>query len=405
MGAAAGEGAFDDDEGDAVARANGRGVVELYRRDGHLMGQEQEHEGVRSTEGQPLNPRSNAKNLAGGGTSSSRRIGYIDALKGFGILCVVLGHVNGTYMASGMFPEAAWLFHSVYNLIFSFHMPLFFAISGFVYFKAYFDQAGNPRRERILRQVLNLVLIYVVFSLGYGACKVLFSRFVNDTITWRDLLLIGLYPIETYWYLYVLIEFYLFFLIPALTKRNGWLLLISTLALNCFSIFVKGPCQINSFCYDLFFFLLGLLMARDGKQVKRPALCLCLTCVSAVLLAVFWDDKRNMNGIPIVNTITATGLLLGIWYGFKTCKPLGENKVLQFFGKHSLEIYVLHGIIVSAVRALLTRFIPGALLNIAMNFVISVSVPVLFALTCQKIGIYKSLFKPISLLKHNFGVD
>ena len=48
-----------------------------------------------------------------------KRIDYLDYTKGFGILLVILGHI---YDASN--PIKIWLY--------SFHMPLFFIISGFL---------------------------------------------------------------------------------------------------------------------------------------------------------------------------------------------------------------------------------------------------------------------------------
>ena len=47
------------------------------------------------------------------------RIEWIDIAKGFGILLVILGHTIA-YDCS----------HIVYNSIYSFHMPLFFFLSG-----------------------------------------------------------------------------------------------------------------------------------------------------------------------------------------------------------------------------------------------------------------------------------
>ncbi len=50
----------------------------------------------------------------------SHRLEYIDTLKGIGILLVLLGHVSGL-------PSA------LHDIIYSFHMPLFFVISGFLF--------------------------------------------------------------------------------------------------------------------------------------------------------------------------------------------------------------------------------------------------------------------------------
>ncbi len=51
------------------------------------------------------------------------RVEYIDSLRGFAILLVVMGHLIQTNYRDGFV-------HPIFNIIFSFHMPLFFFISG-----------------------------------------------------------------------------------------------------------------------------------------------------------------------------------------------------------------------------------------------------------------------------------
>lgn len=52
---------------------------------------------------------------------SNKRVLYIDVMKGIGILMVALGHC---------IPNVD---HPIYRAILSFHMPLFFFISGFLF--------------------------------------------------------------------------------------------------------------------------------------------------------------------------------------------------------------------------------------------------------------------------------
>ena len=41
------------------------------------------------------------------GGGYNKRIGYIDALKGFATICVVLGHIVGGYYDANSFPQSA----------------------------------------------------------------------------------------------------------------------------------------------------------------------------------------------------------------------------------------------------------------------------------------------------------
>ena len=54
------------------------------------------------------------------------RIVYIDALRGFAILLVIVGHLIQFNYSSG-------IENPIFNIIYSFHMPLFFFISGYVH--------------------------------------------------------------------------------------------------------------------------------------------------------------------------------------------------------------------------------------------------------------------------------
>ena len=62
--------------------------------------------------------------------SGTKRIGYIDALRGFTMFLVVVMHVGAM-----CFGPPAPSFHSILKLI---RMPMFFLVSGFVFYKAVF---------------------------------------------------------------------------------------------------------------------------------------------------------------------------------------------------------------------------------------------------------------------------
>ena len=54
------------------------------------------------------------------------RIEWLDSLKGFAIFLVVVGHVVLGYIRAETFMEYQWDLQLIYDLIYSFHMPLFF---------------------------------------------------------------------------------------------------------------------------------------------------------------------------------------------------------------------------------------------------------------------------------------
>lgn len=57
------------------------------------------------------------------------RIDYIDIIKGIGILLMVIGHSYSEFIP-----------YTLKILIYGFHMPLFFILSGYVYYKFMYGQ-------------------------------------------------------------------------------------------------------------------------------------------------------------------------------------------------------------------------------------------------------------------------
>ncbi|NMM39535.1 acyltransferase family protein [Pseudoalteromonas arctica] len=74
------------------------------------------------------------------------RINYIDNMKAIGIALVVLGH-------------AAWLNEDIYTLIYSFHMPLFFFLSGFL------ASTADTTKQALIKLSQRLVLPFIFFFL------------------------------------------------------------------------------------------------------------------------------------------------------------------------------------------------------------------------------------------------
>lgn len=96
---------------------------------------------------------------------SSERIAWVDAFRGFLIILVVLGHV----LQTGNFDN-----NRLWNFIYSFHMPAFFVISGYVSYKISYD-------ERLyVKRIKGLLIPWVSWVFLFG----LFSNNLNDYV-WK----------------------------------------------------------------------------------------------------------------------------------------------------------------------------------------------------------------------------
>jgi fucose 4-O-acetylase-like acetyltransferase len=110
-------------------------------------------------------------------TSCIRRKGNreIAALSGLGILLVVIGHPVGTTDETARaIAKTSWSyawFLSLHHWIYTFHMPLFFAISGVVYSYARDRKGAHAYGAFVLNRAKRLLVPYVLISCGAFAVK------------------------------------------------------------------------------------------------------------------------------------------------------------------------------------------------------------------------------------------
>lgn len=137
---------------------------------------------------------------------AAKRIEWLDLCKGFAIILVVLGHVID---GATMYKNVSWL-QTVFKAVYSFHMPLFFFLSGIAY------SLTRNRKQNIV----NLLLLYLIWScIGYSF-KSIFSGVVTKTNTDNLLICLLIKPVDPYWYLIVLTLYYILKLPTCDTAKN-----------------------------------------------------------------------------------------------------------------------------------------------------------------------------------------
>lgn len=136
----------------------------------------------------------------------SPRIKWIDMSRGVAIVLVVLGHVIGNAQAASTISGHTW--EIIHDIIYSFHMPLFFFMSGCVnYKKSIFSYRDCIRTYGI--RFASLLIPYVIFSTLYLALKVFTEKSgaVLHPVSFIQILDIWKEPIGLYWFLYSLMAF------------------------------------------------------------------------------------------------------------------------------------------------------------------------------------------------------
>jgi fucose 4-O-acetylase-like acetyltransferase len=133
------------------------------------------------------------------GVIMSSRFQWVDQSKGIGIVLVVIGHIAAGLYNSGIEVSGTG-YDLIMNLLYSFHMPLFFFLSGLFLIPSISKRGAL---HTVSSKVDSVVYPYVVWSILQGTIQVLLSKFTNS-----DTSLVSVFQLWTpkgqFWFLYIL---------------------------------------------------------------------------------------------------------------------------------------------------------------------------------------------------------
>ena len=347
------------------------------------------------------------------------RLAWLDAVKGLAILAVILGHVFLGFTENNAFPaDQRWMRFAM-NWIYAWHMPLFFCISGFAFSlsilpkdekdrqKGKEKQKEGKNKRKFRKQVLNLLILYLVFSVLLGLLKIAFSDYVDNPLTLRDVFLGLLLPDHLMWYLWVLLAYYLvcFFLMPknpAILLLPGLLLLIAGKFLQ-YNINLQF-CLKNLMCCFVYF-VLGIcfekhLKAYGKKAYGAAALCAAAASGAFFILGIQIPGRHAPFLGSVLEAVIALSAIWACFSLFSACyRPKRKPGFLARFGLATLVIYLVHTYFVTALKALVIRtgFGPGWLAVLLLWAVTAAASYAVFLLS-RKFRIIGALFRPADLI-------
>lgn len=290
------------------------------------------------------------------------RLIELDIAKGIGIILVVLGH---SFLLPGP-TETSNLFLSTLRMtIYSFHMPLFFFISG------YFMQIkGIGLKEIIVKKAKRLLIPYFFFGLLFAPIKSYFSYLAHNSYQMSrfwELFWGGVNPIGELWFLYFL------FLISAvyyLLRKIFSAHLIVLLAFIGYSILAMFEVS-NQFARNLFYFFpyfsLGVVIKEHNwlKNISINVYFLLMGLFFFSLLNYFLYPIYYSNKFSIWCYLIMTGTsLIGIYISFvisSWISKLGSmtfvEKQLSELGSFSMDIYILSDFITLGTRLIFLKML------------------------------------------------
>lgn len=275
---------------------------------------------------------------------------YLDIAKGIGILLVVLGHsfpdentVNGISIA---------FFDVLKEIIYSFHMPLFFFVSGYLTKRLIGKWDGKQMRRKAER----LLIPYISMSLLYIPLRIYFSVMASSSYEIKDVwkIIIGISPNGGAWFLYVLFWASIFTIVFVNDKNIKVIMIISFIVslLTRGNVFFVEYSALRYFCFNYFFFIAGVfanIRLIDFEDILKRVKTFPCIIFFAILFYVYYCQK-----VSILSSILA---ILGMLVTLRVSKKLEEcasadsiSSKLMRLGLDSMYIYIIHGPIQVVIR-------------------------------------------------------
>lgn len=304
-----------------------------------------------------------------------QRIEYVDYMRGIAIILVVIGHLiqfNG-------FPTS----NPVFEFIYSFHMPLFFAISGYITQKV-------TRVETLHQYFIYLKKKFITIALPLITWSLLVNPYLLKEewkiMSWEEMLMTLQHP--WLWFLkmlFVILVYYGIFnlLYHKLGRANFFntgLALIPVILLTLISVYINIQ-EINLILFPYAFYL-GCFIAKF-PSIERFILkqsVYTLSFLSLFILATHWNFEGNR--IDDIYKITISTFCFIFLLNF--CRKFKFNEkvksILQLFGTQSLAIYIIQFHLCKLGDGMINVYIQS--INPFILFLISLIIAIPISYTC-----------------------
>lgn len=284
--------------------------------------------------------------------------------------------------------------------IYSFHMALFFFVSG--YLQRISEKKGYGW-DIIKNKLFSILGPYIVFSIVFWAFKKMFAGSISNPVTLKDLLLICIFPLSDLWFLYALAVFYLLRVVLVRMKINEMTIIVLSIALSIFSMSVKwegiiGYTALSRICKYLCFYFGGAIYQRTEKKqiLNRKLLTVCIAMLFVGIVGLLVSNYSS----GVCKAIIEFGVTCCNIYAFVIAGKLLESKILQFFGMESLYVFLVHDYAVCAVVIIMRRFIISPYVMTGMATVGGILFSLFIIWICTKNKVFDYFFKPQLLLRH-----
>lgn len=317
--------------------------------------------------------------------NNNKRNVNIDIIRGFAVYCVVLGHFLQYIWRS----DIDVLINPLFIFIYSFHMPLFMLVSGYLFFYS----ISHSIKEIVVSKFVKICIPTLVFMAASWCVRGLIKEEV--ALTAASL-------VNEFWFISVLIEIMIFVTISEKLIGNNKFLKLICLMAGAFIMFLQVNRDYVLFLYP--YFLIGLYFNKykdviNPKYYYNKMLIVVVTMIYVTMLMFFNKDyyiyaTGIFNRFDIVRSLQidlyryAVGLLgcvcvvlVIVNINKRVDKNSFLSKKLEKCGVNSLYIYLLQHILLELLgKSFVSRTgVSGLLIKNNLTVVFNYIIPIVSA--------------------------
>lgn len=295
-------------------------------------------------------------------TAKKERDSWFDNIKGFLMICVVVGHFVGVYITR--YPT----FNFLYNFIYTFHMPAFAVVSG------YFMKRRVEQKD--FASVINKTVVpymfaqVLVFLIGYIIPTARKSLELNIFDVKGEFSFF--FPLYQLWYFAAVIFAFIYCVAIKADKKPIRALVVSVaLSVASGAFTYVHLFKLSKSMAFLPFFVIGFICTSGAMDFvkKKRLLAIPAVLVFAVTAVLMWLIRHDESPIPIFSLISRLNnfaydlpfkYAVLVWLGFilggtilsfalfSLCPR--KKTPLAILGKRGSYVFILHAIFVALLK-------------------------------------------------------
>ena len=258
---------------------------------------------------------------------------------------MVIGHcIPDAASPSGI---SITLYKILHDVIYSFHMPLFFFLAGFMMSRERMWSKYNSKLTMICVRAKRLLIPYVVVGLLYAPFKILLSAYANKPYDINNILLMieGVNPDGELWFLYSL------FAVTVVAILLDFR--ISLIGLCFTAIITIMPVIFPVISKWLFFLFWGIYVKRECAEfISKINIKHIIVSMLAFIIGNYFLNVLLIKGVFLLTAVSGIILVLTL---SNYLSRIDNKYILQLekWGKYSMDIYILSDIVKIPVRIIL----------------------------------------------------